>query len=124
MRKLRTPAYGPEYRVEHWLNCKFSINRYFTALGFLSWMQENGFPIPDELAIDKDRDSKPFWAGSRQPIDYANLPKSEKIQLAWKWKQQGPDLKFNKEIVKLLWPGVKESNAIRNLNRYLQKYRP
>jgi len=48
------------------LNCEFSGNRYFNTLGFLNWMKENRFPIPDELAFNENDDGTFHFADSHK----------------------------------------------------------
>jgi hypothetical protein len=52
-----------EFRVFNGHPCHFFNSRRFDTLYFLSWMQENGYPIPEELAIEKNGNGKAIWAG-------------------------------------------------------------
>jgi hypothetical protein len=126
MFRLHSSAMSAEPDIEftyNFLNCEFLSSRYFDTLGFLNWMQENGFPIPDELAIDKDRDGQSFWAGSRQPIDYSNLSDDEKAMYAWEWKKPGLNHKTNEEINVRLYPHLTSNAATKRINRMVLKFR-
>ncbi|MCF8112487.1 MAG: hypothetical protein K9K21_01400 [Desulfotignum sp.] len=40
----------------------FSFSMWLNTLDFLYWMQRNGYPIPDELAIEKNSQGELVWA--------------------------------------------------------------
>jgi hypothetical protein len=118
MRKLHTPAYGPEYRVEHCLNCKFSCNRFFNTLYFLSWMQENRYPIPEEIAFEKSDNGDLVWI-DRQ-IENQRTVKLSKETPSLPLHSTNPDERLE-EILTLFKPDIE--HFYKYLKRTLQKYK-
>jgi len=86
MRELYSLVMSKESNVElayKDLNCKFLNNRIFNSLGFLSWMQKNGYPIPEELAIEKNGHGETVWAGRSSKAQIATIP----VPSGTKWFQ-------------------------------------
>jgi hypothetical protein len=100
------------------LNCHFSSSRQFNTLSFLSWMQENGHPIPEELAFEKSDNGDLVWI-DRQ-IENQRTVKLSKETPSLLLHSTNPDERLE-EILTLFKPDIE--HFYKYLKRTLQKYK-